>query len=401
MTLDSLNASLRAEARDAPESKIVEVANYGRTREGIIPLWVGEGDLVTPQFICDAATRSLAAGETFYTWQRGIPDLRQALADYHEKHFGKSFSSEQFFVTGSGMQAIQFAVRMLAGIGDEILVPTPAWVNIIAAAGISGATPVEVPMVFGESGWELDVDRLKAAITPRTKAIFLNTPSNPTGWVASEAVLRDVYALAVQHGLWIIGDEIYNRFFYGEAKRAPSFFDFAPDDARILFVNTFSKNWAMTGWRVGWITLPPKIVPELGQVLENLIQYSTSGVPVFLQRAGIAALSHGDEFVDHQIARARRARDILVSSLGVVDSGANRRFRLHKPQGAFYLFFAVDGEPDTRQLGLRLVDEANVGLAPGDAFGAAGAGYLRLCYLRSEEQISTAVERLVDWARSG
>ena len=389
MKADSLISSLRPEAADAPESKIVEVANYGRDREGIIPLWVGEGDLPTPQFICDAATRSLAAGETFYTWQRGIPELRQALADYHTRHFGKSFSPERFFVTGSGMQSIQFAVRMLVGAGDEILVPTPAWVNIIAAAGISGATPVEVPMSFGEAGWSLDIDRLSDAITPRTKAIFLNTPSNPTGWVASEQTLRDVYALAERRGIWIIADEIYTRYFYGEGKRAPSFFDFAPSEARILFVNTFSKNWAMTGWRVGWMSAPP----ELGQVIENLIQYSTSGVPTFLQRAGIAALEQGDDFVDHQISRARRARDILTEGLGKTD-----RFRIYRPQGAFYLFFGVDGEPDTRRLGLRLVDEANVGLAPGDAFGAVGAGFLRLCYLRSEDQISTAVSRLLEWA---
>jgi len=389
MNAASMISSLRAEARDAPESKIIEVANYGRQREGIVPLWVGEGDLPTPQFICDAATRSLAAGETFYTWQRGIPDLRDALADYHERHFGKPFSPEQFFVTGSGMQAIQFAVRMLAGIGDEILVPTPAWVNIIAAAGIGGATPVEVPMTFSEAGWTLDIDRLKDAITPRTKAIFLNSPSNPTGWVASEDVLRAVYEIAERKGIWIIADEIYSRFFYGEGRRAPSFFDFAPPEARILFVNTFSKNWAMTGWRVGWMAAPP----EVGQVIENLIQYSTSGVPTFLQRAGIEALAHGDDFVDHQVARARRGRDILSTRLA--EAG---RFRFGTPQGAFYLFFAVDGETDTRRLGLRLVDEANVGLAPGDAFGEAGAGFLRLCYLRSADQIETAVTRLVEWA---
>jgi len=389
MTAGPLISALRAEARDAPESKIVEVANYGRMRDGIIPLWVGEGDLPTPPFICDAATRSLAAGETFYTWQRGIPELRQALADYYEKHFAKSFSPEQFFVTGSGMQAIQIAVRMVSGVGDEILVPTPAWTNIIAATGIGGATPVEVPMAFIGSGWALDIDRLSDAITPRTKAIFLNSPSNPTGWVASEQVLRAVYDLAERHGLWIIADEIYNRFFYGQAKRAPSFFDFAPDDAKIIFVNTFSKNWAMTGWRVGWLVAPP----ELGQVIENLIQYSTSGVPTFLQRAGVAALQHGEDFVEHQIARARRARDILTGAL--TQAG---RFRVNAPEGAFYLFLSVDGEPDTRRLGLRLVDEANVGLAPGDAFGAAGAGYLRLCYLRSEAQISQAAARLAEWA---
>lgn len=391
MKADSLTSTLRPEARDAPESKIVEVMNYGRSRAGIIPLWAGEGDLPTPQFICDAATRALAAGETFYTWQRGIPELRQALADYYRDQFAKPFSPDEFFVTGSGMQAIQIVTRMLAGSGDEVIVPTPAWPNFAAATGISGARPVEVPMTCGTGGWSLDLARLADAITPRTRAIFVNSPSNPTGWVASKDDLREILALADRHGLWIVADEIYSRYFYGDGPRAPSFFDIAPSGSRILYVNTFSKNWAMTGWRVGWIVAPP----ELGQVIENLVQYSTSGVAGFMQRAALAALTQGDGFVEHQIERARRGRRIVTEALANEDM-----FRFSAPQGAFYLFFSVRGESDTRRLGLRLVDEANVGLAPGDAFGSAGAGFLRLCYLRSEDQLAVAATRLVDWART-
>src|SRR5690606_15355433 len=143
-----------------PESGIVEVFNYGRGREGLIPLWVGEGDLPTPAFISEAATRALHAGETFYTYQRGIPELRQALAAYHERHYGGSFVPERFFVVGGGMQAIQIGLRMIAGAGDEVLVPTPAWPNLAAAVGVSGARAVAVPMTFGNQGWTLDLDRL-------------------------------------------------------------------------------------------------------------------------------------------------------------------------------------------------------------------------------------------------
>lgn len=388
---DTLVDSLRRQARDAPESGIVEVMNYGRDRPGMVPLWAGEGDLPTPDFICAAANRSLAAGETFYTWQRGLPELRQALARYHGRLYGRAFGPERFFVTGSGMQAIQIAVSAVAGAGDEVLVPTPSWPNIVAALGIAGAAPVEQPMTFGNDGWVLDIDRLRRSITPRSRAIFLNSPSNPTGWVAARDVLADVLALARRHGLWIIADEVYARFHYGAGHRAPSFYDIAEDEDRILFVNTFSKNWAMTGWRVGWIAAPP----QLGQVIENLIQYSTSGVAAFMQRAAVVALDEGEAFLATQVDRARRGRDIVCSALET-----SPRARFAWPEGAFYLFFAVDGEPDTARLGLRLVDEANIGLAPGTAFGAAGAGFMRLCFARGADGLTTATQRLVDWLDS-
>src|SRR3954464_2940392 len=169
----ALPDALRRAARAAPESGIVELANYGRGRDGWIPLWVGEGDLPTPAFICEAATRSLAAGETFYTYQRGIPPLRDALARYHTALYGRTFSPDEFYVTGSGMQAIQIVLGMIAGAGDEVLIPTPTWPNAAAAAGIVGARPVEVPMSFGNDGWSLDFERLAGAVTPRTRALFI------------------------------------------------------------------------------------------------------------------------------------------------------------------------------------------------------------------------------------
>ena len=387
-----LTDALAAPARAAPESGIVEVMNYGRGRREIVPLWAGEGDLPTPAFIAEAATRSLAAGETFYTWQRGIPKLRDALAHYHGRLCGREFSPESFFVTGSGMQAIQIALAMTVAAGDEIIIPTPTWPNAAAATGILAARPVEVPMTFGNAGWMLDHERLARAVTPRTRALFMVSPSNPTGWTASLDDLRATLALARRHGLWIVADETYARFWYGEGTRAPSYLDVMEPEERILFVNTFSKNWAMTGWRIGWIAAHS----SLGQVIENLIQYSTSGVAQFMQRAAVAALEHGESFVAHQIARARRGRDIAAAAL----AGAGRcRFAL--PDGAFYLFFAVDGETDTRRLAFRLIDEADVGLAPGTAFGAGGEGFLRLCFARNAEQLETAMARVAAVLSSG
>jgi aspartate/methionine/tyrosine aminotransferase len=380
-----LITALRAPAREAPASGIVDIMNYGRSREGIMALWAGEGDLSTPGFIADAAARALAAGETFYTWQRGIPELRQALARYHEGQFGRRFSAEEFFITGSGMQAIQIALAMTAQAGSEVIIPTPAWPNAAAAAGIAGAHPVEVPMRFGNDGWTLDLEKVAAAITGKSKVLVIVSPSNPTGWSATRDELKEILALARRHGLWIVADETYSRFWYGEGARAPSFYDIMAPDDRIVFVNTFSKNWAMTGWRMGWISAHP----SLGQVVENLIQYSTSGVAQFMQRAGVVALEQGEEFVRQQIARARKSRDIACDILG-----RTGRCRLAVPQGAFYLFFSVDGESDTFALARRLVDEARAGLAPGTAFGKGGENFLRLCFARDPNQIDEVCRRI-------
>jgi len=385
--LDVLAPALRPEARDAPESGIVEVFNYGRGRPGLIPLWAGEGDLPTPSFICEAAVKSLAAGETFYTYQRGLPELREALARYHARTYGRSFDPDRFFITGSGMMAIETAVRMTAGSGDEVIVPTPTWPNIIASVGVAGAAVKPVAMRLGNDGWRLDLDELFDAVGAHTRAIFLNSPCNPTGWTATADELRALLAFARHRGLWIIADEVYHRFHY-DGSRSPSFYDVADGEDSVIYVNTFSKNWAMTGWRIGWISAPPR----LGQVVENLIQYSTSGVAAFMQRAATVALEEGDEFIATQVERARESRAIVCSGLA-----ATGRVRFAEPPGAFYLFFAVDGEPDTQRLGLRLVDEANLGIAPGDAFGDAGRGYLRLCFLRSPEQVTEATRRLKDW----
>jgi aspartate/methionine/tyrosine aminotransferase len=393
--------AVRPEAREAPESGIVEVFNYGRGRQGLIPLWVGEGDLPTPDFVRDAAKASLDQGETFYTWQRGLPELRQAIADYMTRTYGAPFAGagafgpERFFVTTGGMHAIQIALRLVCGLGDEVIVPTPAWPNFPGALLAAGARPIEAPMRRaadaagrpGKGKWTLDLDLIETLITPRARAIIVNSPSNPTGWTATGEEIEAVLALARKHGLWIVADEIYGRFFYAGA-RAPSFHDHMDENDRVLFVQTLSKNWAMTGWRVGWLEAPA----QLGQAVENLIQYSTSGSPVFAQRGALAALTQGDAFVEDGKRRADLARHALAQGLratGRVDFG--------EPDGAFYLFAHLEGFDDTRALALRLVDEAGVGVAPGSAFGAGGAPYLRICYARDPADVAEVAARMARW----
>ena len=383
--------SLRTEARNAPVSGIEAVASYGWGRPGLIPLWSGESDLATPDFITSATVAGLQRGETFYTYQGGIPDLRQALARYHQRHFGRQFEADEFIVTGGGMHAIQMSISMTAGAGDEAIYLTPAWPNFAAAAGVLGAKPVGVPLDFSDNGWSCDVERIQASVTGRTKVIFVNSPSNPTGWTADLETLRAILDLARRRNLWIIADEIYSLFHFG-GKRAASFLDIMEQEDRILFVNTFSKNWAMTGWRIGWI----KSHPSLGRTFENLVQYSTSGVAQFMQRGGIAALDYGDKFLSEQIVQAERSRDTVCRILG--ETG---RVRFSVPPGAFYLFFSVDGLKDSMKAALEIIDNANVGLAPGTAFGDSGQGFLRLCFHRRVDKVEEAAHRIAEWIKSG
>lgn len=381
------------EARQAPSSGIAEVMKAGFGQSGIIPLWVGEGDQVTPRLISDAAVDSLAAGETFYMPQPGVPDLRVALARYNDRLFGglfgRPFDPARFFVTGSGMQAIQIAIRLVAGQGQQVLVPTPAWPNFASAVGVAGARAVEVAQRYSPNGWRLDLDDLAAAVTPQTRALFLNSPSNPSGWTASLADLAGFLDFARARGLWIIADEVYGRF-APDGGATPSLHHLITAEDRVIFVNTFSKNWAMTGWRAGWIEAPP----ALARPIENLIQYSTSGVPVFVQRAAIAALDHGEEALSALLARVAAGRDIVTARLAQVD-GVD-----FAPPGAFYLFFRIAGVTNSTETAAAILRDTGVGLAPGSAFGANGEGFFRLCFARDHEDLRRAVDLIADWVET-
>lgn len=388
MSAEMMLNALRPEAVSTPESGIVRVMNHARNSgKTVIPLLAGEGHLPTPEFIREAANASLARGETFYTYQKGLPQLREALKSYHLRHFDRDLPTERFIVTGSGMQAIQLAIQAISGAGDEVIVPIPAWPNFAAALGIMGTKPVTVPMQFQNNSWSLDLDVMERAITPRTRAMFINSPCNPTGWVATEDTLIRLLAMARKHNLWIIADEVYSRFYYA-GTRAPSFYDIMEDDEKIVFVNTFSKNWAMTGWRIGWISAPP----ALEQVFENLVQYSTSGVAAFMQHAAISALSEGDSFVTSQVASCKLGRDILCETLETTS-----KTKFERPSGAFYIFLGMDEVSNTNELGIQLVDEIGLAMSPGEAFGKSGAGFLRLCFARDHDELREASRRLKNW----
>jgi aspartate/methionine/tyrosine aminotransferase len=387
-TSSKLIPALQAE----PESGIVVAAMHGFDMPGMIPFWSGQGNLPTPALFSNATAESLAKGETFYTYQGGIPELREALARYHTRHFGKVFVADNFFVTGGGMQAIQLALQLVTEAGDEIILPTPAWPNYAAPLRLKGVIPREVPMTFKNGKWALDLDQLFASIGPRTKAIMLNSPSNPLGWVATRADLIAIRDACRKAGIWIIADEVYAQFYYGaEGKRAPSFLDICDTEEQLLLCNTFSKNWAMTGWRVGWLQAPK----ALASAIENLVQYNTSGTAVFLQRGCVKALDEGDDFIAQQVATARANRDYALSVLREFP-----QLKISSPDGAFYLFFGIDGMKDSMATAKKIMDEALIGFAPGIAFGQAGEGFMRMCYLKDGDKLREGLVRFGQWLKS-
>ncbi|MBL8675517.1 MAG: pyridoxal phosphate-dependent aminotransferase, partial [Rhodospirillales bacterium] len=317
-----------------PTSKIGDVAALGRGDPDVIPLWFGEGDLQTPDFICEAASKAMHAGETFYTWQRGIPELREALATYTSRLYGVDCRADRITVTGSGMQAIMMSCQALIDPGDNIVVVSPVWPNITSALSIMRgvAKPVELRRRDGIN-WSLDLEEVFAAVDERTRAIFINSPGNPTGWTMPSAQQKALLEFARARGVWIMADEVYARIVYN-APHAPSFLEHAGPDDPVIVLQSFSKPWAMTGWRLGWITSPH----VLGEEIAKLIQFNLSGSPAFLQKGALAAVEHGEEFLKTMVDRCRAGGDLVFQRLSALP-----RVKVARPEAAFYAFFSVDG----------------------------------------------------------
>jgi aspartate/methionine/tyrosine aminotransferase len=376
---------VRAAIRDLAGSRIAEISALGMGDPAVIPLWYGEGDLPTPDFIGAAATAALEAGHTFYTYKAGLPELRGAIAGYLTGLHARPTGAERIVVSSSGMTALMLVTQALIDPGDNLVIIAPVWPNIAAAVSIMGGEPRRValdPVPGG--GWRLDVERLFAACDARTRGIFVNSPSNPTGWMISATEIAALMEFARRRGLWLIADEVYSRIVYGN-RPAPSFLDHAWPEDRLIVVNSFSKNWAMTGWRLGWMVVPPDLLP----VMEKLVEFNTSGSPTFLQHAAIVAIREGEPFITRFVARCRAARDVAIDALQ-----ACRRVEVARPEGAFYAFLRVDGMTDSVAFAKETLARTKIGLAPGSAFGPAGEGYLRLCFARDPQIIAAAVDRL-------
>ena len=398
------------------ESKIREVANAGMGRSDVLAFWFGESDEVTPDFIRQAAIESLQKGETFYSHNLGLPELREAVADYMSALHG-DIASNRIAITSGGVNALMLAVQALVDAGDQVVAVTPVWPNLTAQPLILGAD-LRCFSLRPEGGvWKLDLQALLEQITDKTRLLILNAPNNPTGWTLERAEQQAILAHCRKTGTWILADEVYERLYYeptadpvpnrprpgaplgGEGHGpsrgihhcAPSFLDVAEPEDRLVVVHSFSKSFLMTGWRLGWLVMPPALTRQMGKLLE----FNTSCASVFTQRAGVVALQRTDEVTPRVVAHLRHCRDTLVPLLKNLP-----RIEVEAARGGMYAFFKLDGFEDSLDVAKRLVAEAGLGLAPGSAFAPEAQGWLRWCFASKDSaRLAQGVDRLAAWLK--
>ncbi len=374
----------RPEVLALRRSEIRILANAGMGRSDVLPFWFGESDLPTPLFIREAAAEAALAGKTFYTHNLGRPDLRAALSAYLTRLHGLAIGAERIAVTNSGVSALMIAAQTVIGPGDRVVAVAPVWPNVVEIPRVLSATVETVALEPAQGRWTLDLDQLMRALTPGTRALFLNSPNNPTGWTLPAEDRAPILAHCRRHGIWIIADDVYERLSYlGDC--APSFLELADAGDRVISTNSFSKAWRMTGWRMGWLTLPPSLVEPVGVLLE----YNTSCAPDFIQSGAVAALEQGEPDI-------RALRDELMASRDQVVAGlrALPGFEAPTPDGGMYAFFRIEGRGDSMALAQDLIERAGLGLAPGSAFGPEGRGWLRWCFAARPEKNAQGLERL-------
>ena len=386
----SLAAMVRKIIRNLEPSRIREVANAALGREDVLAFWFGEGDEVTPEFIRQAAIESLQRGETFYTHNLGLPELREEIAAYMSQRHGL-IDSSRIAVTSGGVNALMLAVQQLVDAGDEVIAVTPVWPNLTAQPTILGARLRCLSLKPIDGLWSLDLGALLAAVTVSTKVLILNAPNNPTGWTLTREEQRCILDHCRRTGTWILADEVYERLYYGPSTNgcAPSFLDLAQADDRLVVVHSFSKSFLMTGWRLGWLVMPADMLHDMGK----LIEFNTSCASVFTQRAGIVALQRTDEVTPRVVAHLKHCRDTLVALLQTVPA-----VRVAPTLGGMYAFFSLAGHTDSLVTAKRLVAEAGLGLAPGVAFAPEANSWLRWCFAsRDPQRLVLGVQRLMAW----
>jgi aspartate/methionine/tyrosine aminotransferase len=379
---------MRDAIQSLPGSKIREVANAGLGRSDVLPFWFGESDEVTPLPIRQAAAESMLRGETFYSHNLGLPDLRAAIAAYCSGLHG-ALAMDRIAVTSSGVTALMLAMQMLVQAGDEVVAVVPVWPNLTAQPVILGATVVRMALQPVAGVWQLDLGALLAKVTAKTKVLLLNAPNNPTGWTLSRAEQQTLLDHCRKTGTWIVADEVYERLYYGGTGCAPSFLDIASPEDRLLVANSFSKSFLMTGWRLGWLVLPGQPAAVL-DAAGKLLEFNSSCAPVFVQRGGLAALAMADTLVPRITAHMQACRDRLVAGLQALPGVA-----VAPALGGMYAFFRIEGEGDSLGLAKRLAAAHGLGLAPGAAFGEEGEGWLRWCFASQDPaRLDLGLQRL-------
>jgi aspartate/methionine/tyrosine aminotransferase len=387
---------MRSIIQNLEESKIREVANSSMGLPDVLAFWFGESDEVTPDFIRQAAIESLNQGETFYSHNLGLPELRAAIAELMTEKHGPAMGSSvidinRIAVTSGGVSALMVAVQALVNAGDEVVAVTPVWPNLTAQALIMGANLHCVALQAKQGAWNLDLDLLLSSITNHTKLLIVNAPNNPTGWTLSREEQTAILDHCRKTGTWILADEVYENLYYEATANncAPSFLDLATDQDRLIVVHSFSKSYLMTGWRLGWLVMPS----SLNSAMSKLIEFNTSCASVFTQRAGIAAIKGREQVTPRVVQHLQQCRDVLVTALQTLPG-----VQVALPKGGMYAFFQLPGYTDSLDLAKRLVQEAGLGLAPGSAFAAEADGWLRWCFASKDiARLEQGVERLKIW----
>src|SRR5579884_3870288 len=376
-------------ALSVPHSRIRELAEIAMGMDGVLKLYFGESSVPTPDYIKRAAQKAMADGFTFYTENAGMPTLRRGLARYYQEQHGVELDpAAEMVITASGVQALNLAIRCVLNPGDEALVLTPAWPNGAANVQMANARPIEVAHPLVGDRYGIDFDALEAAVTPRTRMLLYTSPSNPLGWVATVEEQRKLLEFARRHGILLMSDEVYELLNYTGEKltdAAPSILRLATRDDAVVVIQSFSKTYCMTGWRLGWLVARRDLAARAAQLNEFIISHAGS----FVQRAAETALLWGEGPLAEMLARLKENRDFCLAALRKMP-----RVTVPNPDGAFYLFPRVAGVTDSFDFCKRLLLETGVGLAPGVAFGTGGEGSIRICYAADREILEQAMLRL-------
>ena len=401
------SASLAPSAQRVPVSRIRALADVAFGMEDVLFLQFGESTLPTPPYVIEAVNRAAQEGWTFYTANQGLPSLREAIAGLTRRLHAVDIDASEIQIAAGGVQALNLAIKCVIDPGDEALVLSPNWPNGSAMIEMFGGRAVEIPMARQGRRFTPDLDALQAALSPRTRLLLYASPSNPLGWTATVSEQKTLLDFARRHGLWLLADEVYERIYYGGSAHsaaatdqgqaryagqlAPSILQLCTRADAVIVVNSFSKTYRMTGWRLGWMVGRADFVQKAAQLNEFIVSHA----PTMVQRGGEAAIALGEDDIAAMVEEFQERRDFAASLLRATP-GVN----LPEPEGAFYLFPQLEGVGDSYQFALDLLKKTHVAVAPGSAFGNGGEGSIRICYAPGMGVLRPAMERICEFIDS-
>jgi aspartate/methionine/tyrosine aminotransferase len=377
------------QALEAKDSLIRQISIVAEKVDKPFKLYFGESDMTTPEFICRAAYEALQQGHTFYTNSAGYLELREEIVKKFNDVHGVQYKPTEVVCSGGAVMAIHMSIRACVDPGDNVIVISPTWPVFSSIVSLIGAEVRAVPLTETDDGFVLDLDRIRSAVDSRTRMLIVNSPSNPTGWVISEGEQRALWDLARENDFVILSDEVYDRIVF-DRESAPSFARVATDKDHLIVINSFSKTYNMTGWRLGYALTSE----TLARLITKLEEFIMSNPSAMVQRAGIVALRDGEAYVREIREKYAKQRQQTIDKLRSVPN-----VKLPVPLGGFYAFPKLEGLQDSLSFAKKLLLESRVGMAPGIAFGNAGEGYMRMCFAASDAVLLPALDRFKEFVQ--